>query len=162
MARSHDIVPYSEEALARAQEEMRSFEAARQGRDRLARLRESHPRHPVLLGMSVASLAAGSMFLLGLGALLAPWVSNDAADWLLDNPAMQIFPPGLIVLALCAATLYGVLWALAVQLGGDAPLLRADLRELNRLRSEVQRLTVAKDVHKRLTNTPAPPRRRYS
>ena len=126
----------------------------------MARLRESSPNHPVLWGMSIAALTAVVTLLFGTGLALAPLLNAEASLWFRTNTAMQVFPVGLIVLSFCAGTLYAVLYALALQFGTEAPLLRADLKEMNRLRSEVQRLTVAKYVQKRLTNTPAPARNR--
>ncbi|MCA9566576.1 MAG: hypothetical protein KC656_01995 [Myxococcales bacterium] len=153
---------FNEEELDKARQRLEAFEAERRGKDRMARLRYNNPRHPALLGMSFTLFSGAAMVVLAVAMAVAPLASDDIARTFAQIPGVGLVPFALVMLAICSAMLYGVLYGVALGQGGSAPFLPADLKEQNRLRSDVQRLTVAKDVQKRLTGTPAPTReRRY-
>lgn len=148
--------------LEKAKARLAAFEADRSGKHRMARLRLASPRHPFLLGMAFTMLSGVGMMFLAVALAVAPLVSDDVARTFATLPGINLLPVALVGLAICAGLLYGVLYGLALGEGNRAPFLPRDLKEQNRLRSDVQRLTVAADVQKRLTATPAPARlRRY-
>lgn len=112
--------------------------------------------------MGFTMLSGAAMLVFAITLAVAPLASDDIARTFATVPGITIVPLALLLLAFCSAMLWGVLYGVALHQGGLAPFLPGVLKEQNRLRSDVQRLTVAKDVQKRLTNTPAPARtRRY-
>lgn len=153
---------HNDEELDRAKQRLEAFEDERRGKHRMARLRHATPRHPALLGMAFTTVSGMGMLVLAIAMAVAPIASDDIARSFATVPGISLFPVLLLLLALVSAMLWAILYFVALQQGGKAPFLPSDVREQNRLRSDVQRLTVAKDVQQRLTNTPAPARtRRY-
>lgn len=153
---------HTDTELAKARTRLEEFEVDRRGKHRMARLRHANPRHPALLGMAFTMVSGTGMLVLAIAMAVAPIASDDIARTFATIPGISLVPVLLLILGVFSGVLWAVLYFVALQQGGEAPFLPSDLREQNRLRSDVQRLTVAKDVQRRLTNTPAPARtRRY-
>ncbi len=150
----------TEEELERARERLRAFEEQHRKKHRIERLRRVSPFHPLLLGMRFTIVSGAAMLILAIGLALAPFVSRQALEMFARLPGIRFAPLALLALALCCALLWAVFYGLALAVGTRAPFLPREVREQNRLRSEVQRLTVARQVQKRLTATPAPARLR--
>lgn len=148
----------NEPKLEEAKQRLEAFEKRVFTQNRMARLRRESPRHPWLLGMTVSLLVACASILLGAGVAIVPMVDTSLVRTFAQNPALNGLPYGLMLLGVCGIISWAGFRGLAVLRATDSPLLPHNAAELNRLRSDVQRMRAQIDVNERLTGTPAPSR----
>lgn len=149
----------TDEELAKAEARLKEFEEATADTHRMARLRKENSGHPLLVGLSLVGVGSVLLGVGGVISMIVIYASPDLQRTLAQMPLVNVAPLAAVGMALVGVVVWGILYGLAVTRGGSSPRLPKDLAQLNRLRSDVQRLRAAKKVARRLSETPAPTRR---
>lgn len=144
--------------LAAARDKLDRFERRVMNQQVLVRLRAHMPLHPFLLFRFLA-LALGVLFLVAsVLVIVAPLVSREMAQRVVEFDAMFTTIPAPAVPALLGAgcLLFGLGAHLAALVAGrGAPLLAHEARQHQRLVSDVKRLEAQLAVSARLTPSPS-------
>lgn len=144
-------------ALDAARQKLERFERRVMNRQVLVRLRAQSPLHPFLIFRFLSVVLAVVCFVATLAVMVAPLVSRELAQQVIEFDAMfridapavpALLGAGFLLFALCAHLA-------ALVAGRSAPLLPHEARQHQRLISDVKRLEAQLAVSSRLTPSPA-------